>query len=55
MITSAKYKKNLLGEKSSIEAVINGKTWIVPLDEENTDYQNILQWVADGNTIQEAD
>tara|TARA_E500000305_G_scaffold99629_1_gene91927 strand:+ start:1105 stop:1284 length:180 start_codon:yes stop_codon:yes gene_type:complete len=27
----------------------------VPLDEANTDYQNILQWVADGNTIQEAD
>ena len=27
----------------------------VPLDEENTDYQNILKWVADGNTIHEAD
>jgi len=27
----------------------------VPKDEANTDYQNILQWVADGNTIQEAD
>jgi len=27
----------------------------VPIDEANTDYQNILQWVADGNTIQEAD
>ncbi|BAQ85406.1 hypothetical protein [uncultured Mediterranean phage uvMED] len=27
----------------------------VPIDEENTDYQNILQWVADGNTIQEDD
>jgi len=27
----------------------------VPKDEDNTDYQNILQWVADGNTIQEAD
>jgi len=26
-----------------------------PHDEANTDYQNILQWVADGNTIQEAD
>ena len=55
MITSARYKNNLLGEKSSIEAVINDKTWIVPLDEENADYQAILQWVADGNTIEEAD
>ena len=27
----------------------------VPIDERNTDYQAILQWVADGNTIQEAD
>ena len=27
----------------------------VPLKEDNTDYQNILAWVAEGNTIQEAD
>ncbi len=27
----------------------------VPIDEDNTDYQNILAWVAEGNTIQEAD
>jgi hypothetical protein len=27
----------------------------VPKDDDNTDYQEILQWVADGNTIQEAD
>jgi len=32
-----------------------GNNICVPLDEANTDYQNILQWVADGNTIQEAD
>ncbi len=31
------------------------KAMAVPLDEANTDYQNILQWVADGNTIEEAD
>ena len=31
------------------------KVYAVPLDEANTDYQNILQWVADGNTIEEAD
>ena len=34
---------------------IDGKKISVPLDEANKDYQNILQWVADGNTIQEAD
>jgi len=27
----------------------------VPKNEQNTDYQAILQWVADGNTIEEAD
>ena len=27
----------------------------VPIDNDNTDYQNILKWVPDGNTIQEAD
>jgi hypothetical protein len=27
----------------------------VAIDNDNTDYQAILQWVADGNTIQEAD
>jgi hypothetical protein len=27
----------------------------VPLDEDNRHYQAIMQWVADGNTIEEAD
>ena len=27
----------------------------VPLDPANTDYQAILEWVEDGNTIEEAD
>jgi len=27
----------------------------VPIHEGNTDYDNIMKWVADGNTIQEAD
>jgi hypothetical protein len=31
------------------------KKLYVPKNEENTDYQNILQWVAEGNTIAEAD
>ena len=35
----------------------NGTTKMlsVPIDNENTDYQNILAWVEDGNTIKEAD
>jgi hypothetical protein len=27
----------------------------VPKDTDNTDYQSVLKWVADGNTIAEAD
>ena len=31
--------------------VENGKTLNVPLDEANTDYQAIQQWIADGGTV----
>ena len=33
----------------------NDKIYHVPLDEANTDYQAILKWVAEGNTIEEAE
>ena len=33
----------------------NDKVWCVPLREENAMYQEIQEWVADGNTIEEAD
>tara|TARA_A100001015_G_scaffold18357_1_gene21292 strand:- start:857 stop:1033 length:177 start_codon:yes stop_codon:yes gene_type:complete len=29
----------------------NGKVWSVPLDEANTDYQAIQEWIAEGNTV----
>ena len=32
----------------------NGKEWIVPKDEANTDYQEYLTWSAEGNTPMEA-
>ena len=32
-----------------------GEKMSVPIAEDNTDYQNILKWVAEGNTIEEAD
>jgi hypothetical protein len=31
--------------------VENGKTFQVPLDEANTDYQAIQEWIAEGNTV----
>jgi len=53
-ITKAKYFQHD-GRNTSIQATINGVELSVPLDEDNTDYQEILKWVEDGNTIQEAD
>ena len=55
-IENAKYHKDLIsGKNGSINCVINGEHCSVPMNEENTDYKAILEWVADGNTIEEAD
>ena len=55
-ITNAKYHKDPLTDANdSIRCVIDGRHCSVPMDTDNTDYQAILEWVADGNTIQEAD
>ena len=29
----------------------DGTVWSVPLDEANSDYQEILEWIADGGTV----
>ena len=55
-IENAKYHKDLIsGKNSSINCIINGQHCSVPMNEENSDYQAILKWVAEGNTIEEAD
>ena len=55
-ITSAKYTTdNMTGENGSINIVIEGKTISVPLDPDNRHYQAIQEWVAEGNTIADAD
>lgn len=33
---------------------ITNATTSVPMDENNTDYKEILKWVADGNSISDA-
>ena len=53
-----KVKKNKVGsvfDNTYQVTLSNSKIVTVPKDEANTDYQNILLWVADGNTIEEAD
>ncbi len=48
-------KSYVHGKLENYKVVLNGVTMFVPLDEANTDYQEILKWVAEGNTIEEAD
>ena len=55
-IENAKYHKDVIsGRDGSINCIINGQHCSVPMNEKNTDYQAILKWVEDGNTIEEAD
>tara|TARA_B100000035_G_scaffold102556_1_gene86992 strand:- start:1203 stop:1385 length:183 start_codon:yes stop_codon:yes gene_type:complete len=51
-ITSAQYVFDEDSNKNfAIIAIINGVTISVPIDEANRHYQEILKWVAEGNTI----
>jgi len=51
-----KKNKSPKGELSCYEVSYNGIKSCVPIDSpDNTDYQTILKWVEEGNTIEEAD
>jgi hypothetical protein len=58
---SVKYYKNFEDKISAVDVIFNAdstgieRKLSIPLVEENTDYQEILKWVAEGNTIEEAD
>ena len=59
-ITSAKYvtspNKDGVEENISINAIIDGTAWGVPLDPDNTDYAEIMRQVDAGElTIEPAD
>ena len=47
------------GEENTMTLLVTEKKYgtitAIPKTEDNTDYQEILKWVADGNTIEEAD
>ena len=53
-ISKAQYT-NYLGNKVGIQATIDGQEMSVPLDPANRHYKAIQEWVAEGNTIAEAD
>ena len=44
-------KSYILGKFDTYKIVLNSVTMYVPLDEANTDYQEIQQWIADGGTV----
>ena len=55
-ITSAQYTKDIENKKNeNIKATIDDKEMFVPLDPDNRHYQAIQEWVAEGNTIEDAD
>ena len=55
-ITSAQYTRNLDDTANeNIKATIDGTEMSVPLSSDNRHYQAIQEWVAEGNTIAEAE
>jgi hypothetical protein len=55
-ITVAKYTTSLFSDENAyIKAKIDGTEMFVPLDPANRHYQAIQEWVAEGNTIEDAD
>ena len=55
-ITSARYiRTSESTENDSISVIIDGKSMSVPINPNNRHYQAIQEWVAEGNTIEDAD
>lgn len=54
-ITNAQYENDLEGNVLLIKATIDGQQLFVSLDPNNRHFQAIQEWVAEGNTIAEAE
>ncbi len=52
MITRVEKKYELMTNQFNVYEIIkDGITYTVPLDEANTDYQAIQEWISAGNTV----
>ena len=49
------YKQPMTGDNAGIWLSKDGKTYSIPLNDDNIDYQTYLAWVAEGNTAEAAD
>ena len=54
-ITSVKYITDDDGKNCQVRATIDGQVMFVPMTEDNRHWTAIQKWVAEGNTIAEAD
>ena len=54
-----KFEKSLVtGKDVSVKVIFSTSKdadLSIPMDEHNTDYQAILKWVKDGNTVEESE
>jgi hypothetical protein len=57
LIQNVKKQKDQFDNETNVLHVVTQDNIIcyVPIDENNTDYQAIQEWVAEGNTIEDAD
>lgn len=54
-VTAAQYAQDKDGNNINVIATIGGVEMYVSMDPANRHYAAILEWVAEGNTIQDAD
>jgi len=54
-ITNAQYCNDTNGNQAGVKATIDGTEMSIPIDPANRHYAAILEWVAEGNTIQDAE
>ena len=55
IVTSAQHQEFMGDDTNTVKATIDGVEIQIPKDKLNRHYAAILKWVAEGNTIAEAD